>query len=359
MINSVKKFKKRGAFVRIAAVLICVSAMMTVFSSCAGKAYEYDLAEYIVPGDYSVIEITPEAVHKRTEEIKNTLLKNNAIVPPAENAVSISGRVLKKGDVAVVSYQCYLESEVGKETAVPLMEDKECHIVLGNGKYFEEIENALTGYNMGAKAPINVPVTVPTDFSLGILKGKSVVFVITVNSAYELKLPVYNDEFIASVTHYSTVTEYEKALHVQVREQLVWEALLEKTKVTTYPMDEVSDHTLDFIEQYTSYATSAGVTLEQYVARKFFMDLADFHLKADEYAKRLTKEEMLVYQIARLNGLELTDEEYEAGAVKYAAIYRLSGRNELVSVYGETIVRYTVLKDKVLSFVYSQSASNG
>jgi hypothetical protein len=92
---------------------------------------------------------------------------------------------------------------------------------------------------------------------------------------------LYDDVFIERVTRYSTVEEYETAMREQARFQLVWEALIEATEVISFPKDAPDAHRLDFLEYYTNLSNAAGLHLDQYVERKFFIDLKNFHLKAD------------------------------------------------------------------------------
>lgn len=336
----------RKVLARIAAVLTVAVLSVSVLSSCSKEPYEdYDLRDHILIGAYSEITVTDSELEAKIEEYRDTLLSSKKII------TKITDRRLVKGDVAVIDYVC---KQVGAgENDAPLLSDVGCHIVIGEWKYFRELENALRGVYFDK--PFKVSISVPADYSLSKLAGKTVEFTVVLKDAYSMELPEYNDAFISENTEYSTVAEYEQAIYGQVLRDVVWEKLIENSDVLSYPYEEVNERSLDFIEYYKSLANSSSVTLEEYIARKFFIDATQFHLNADEYAKKCVKEEMAVYSIARNNSLELTDAEYNEAALKYAERYGCQSVSELESQYGGAFVKYTILKDKVMKYVTEQS----
>lgn len=336
----------RKVLARLIAVLTVAVLSASVLSSCSKEPYEdYDLRDHILIGAYSEITVTDSELEAKLEEYRAALLNSKV------TTTRITDRRLIKGDVAVVDYVC---KQVGAaDGEAPLLSDVDCNIVIGEWKYFRELENALRGAYFDK--PFKVNVSVPADHSLPKLAGKNVEFTVVLKDAYSMKLPEYNDAFISENTEYSTVAEYEQAIYGQVLQDVVWEKLIESSDVLSYPHNEVNECSLDFIEYYTALANSSSVTLEEYVARKFFIDATQFHLKADEYAKKLVKEKMAVYSIARNNSLELTDAEYNEAALKYAEKYGYRNVSELEGQYGAAFVKYTVLKDKVMKYVTEQS----
>ena len=185
------------------------------------------------------------------------------------------------------------------------------------------------------------------------MAGQKVIYNMSVEAIYEYQYAVYDDAFVATVSPCKTVAEYETMLYRQVRDDLVWKQYVATAKVLEYPASEVNEYTLDFIEYYNSSASGAGITLEEYVANKFFMELETFHLQADVYAKNHVKEELVLYQAARVLGLGLSDSEYAAGAAEYAAMYGYASAAELESTYGSNFVHYSVLRDKVSAHLAS------
>ena len=71
-----------------------------------------------------------------------------------------------------------------------------------------------------------------------------------------------------------------------------------------------------------------------------------------------TKEELMVYSISRQNGLELTDDEYQAQAMEYAKNYGYTSVSDFESIYGTNFIKYSILKDNVMRYVTYRSLSN-
>ena len=113
----------------------------------------------------------------------------------------------------------------------------------------------------------------------------------------------------------------------------------------------VGTYITSFIKYHTEKAEELKITLEEYAAKKFFVSITDFHLKADAYAKELVKKEMVLYSVARKNNLLLTDDEYTSGAMVYVNQYGLESVSQLESRFGTVYVHQTVLMDKVLVYL--------
>jgi FKBP-type peptidyl-prolyl cis-trans isomerase (trigger factor) len=167
-------------------------------------------------------------------------------------------------------------------------------------------------------------------------------------------LPEYNDAFVKTVSECENVAEYEQYLYEKMKEELVFNALLEKSTVKHYPVTEVQAYTTSFVKYHTEKADELKISLEEYAAKKFFVSITDFHLKSDAYAKELVKKEMLLYSIARKHKLELTDTEYTVGAMVYVRQYQLRSVSQLEGRFGSAYVRQTVLMDKVLAYLVDQ-----
>ena len=343
---------------RLTAVMALIAILSFTLLSCSNTPYDYELDEYIQIGDYTKIKIDEDKVDERAEKLKQELIFANS----SKAKEQLFGRALREGDIAIVTYRCYTEDSlimpVGETNLPdPVLEDTNCEIILGRGKYLPAFESGILNAGV-SNQELEWHITIPEDFGIEELRGKNVVFFVTVNSAYEMVKPVYDNVFIQNVTRYSTVEEYETALREQARFQLIWEELIAQTVVTSFPKDAPDEHRLDFLEYYTNLSNAAGLPLEQYVERKFFLDLKNFHLKADEYAKEYTKEEMMVYSIARQNGLELTDDEYQARAAQYAKDYGYDTVSDFESDYGKNFIQYSIMKDSVMRYVTYNSLSS-
>jgi hypothetical protein len=67
---------------------------------------------------------------------------------------------------------------------------------------------------------------------------------------------------------------------------------------------------------------------------------------------------MMVYSIARKNGLELTDDEYQTRATEYAVEYGYDSLSDFEVDYGKSFIQYSILKDSVMRYVTYNSLSS-
>lgn len=340
--------------IRLTALIMLIAISALTLSSCSGTPYDYELEEHITVADYTQIVIDEEKITELVEKYKDDLIAAHSI----KSDTPILDRPLQKGDIAVVTYNCYVNSgfTTNEEPSTPpVLQDEECEIVLGRGKYPEDLEKALM--NKDVPSSHIFPVSIPSNFGLSKLAGNNTTFYVSIITAYELVKPEYSDEFVAQHTGYSTMEEYEAALRIEARYQLIWDALLEQSEMITYPQKELSEHKRDFIEYYTTQATASSLTLEQYVERKFFIELTEFSQKAADYSKKLTKEEVLVYHLARQYELEPTDEEYLEKATAYAQKHGYSSLSDYESIFGKNLIKYSIMLDTVKQYVAQRSPS--
>ena len=328
-------------------VSLIMGAMMMAFLlvSCSKKPYDYKLSDYIaVPGDLTAITVTHEEIISAMDVQIQKLRENNS------KQVEVTDRAIASGDTVKLSISCYKTDE--KKTALPDISDSDCTLVVGDGKYPADLEKSLIGKEIGKQ--YSVKVTLPSTFSANDLAGKQIFYDVEIKAIYTAVLPEYNIELIKKASSFESVEEYEKYLYERMKEEIIFDKLLAQSTVSASPIDEVQSYTTSFTKYYTERADELKLTLEQYVAKKFFINMTDFHLKADAYAKSLVKEEMLLYTLARRYKLELTDDEYTEGAQKYAKEYGLESVSKLEAKFGTVYVEQTVLMDKVLAYLSEQ-----
>ncbi len=330
--------------IRIVSFLLCTVFMFGILASCSKKPYDYDLSEYItVPEDLSSVTVTHEEILSAVNEKIQTVRKNKATL----NNVTARGAIT--GDLVKIGFKCYKTDE--KKTEITELNDSDCLLILGEGKYPSELEASIMKKKVGEF--YSVRITLPETFTACELAGKQIIYEVEIKELQAFVLPEYNDDFVKEISTCQSIEEYEQYLYERMKEELIFDKLLLMCGVRYYPTSEVQSYTSSFVKYYTEKAEELKITLEQYVAKKFFVNMTDFHLKADAYAKELVKEEMLLYSLARRYGLSLTDAEYNVGAQRYAAEYGLVSVSKLEAKFGTVYVRQSVLMDKTLEHIAS------
>lgn len=331
--------------------VIMLLSVLTVLSSCTKKPYEYDLDKYItLPEKWEHYSVSDSDIERRASENIETVRKNSIIESVLTDRSSVSG------DRIALSLVCYPAATYGTKdsTQITDLTDSDCSLIIGNGKYPTELEKALVGLHANDKATVRL--TLPENFTLKSLAGTAVVYEVTVKEVYQLQLPLYNDAFVRSVSACNNIDEYEKEMHKRAEQELLWEKIVGESIVISYPEAEIRNYTNSFITHYTSLAGARNETLETYVARKYFTELTDFHLQADAHAKKIVKEELVLYKFVRKFELEINASEYQTGAERYAKEYGLRSVAALEGKYGTAFVRQSVQSDKVLEFIVSEIA---
>lgn len=334
------------------AISLIMGAIIMAFTlvSCSKEPYDYELKDYItVPEDLSTVTVTHDEVLAAVNQQIESVLKNKATYE------TVTQRGAMPGDIVKLSFSCYKTDD--KKTALPEISDSDCTLILGENKYPAELENQLI--RRVPDESFSVTVTLPEKFTASDLAGKKIIYEVQIKQIQAAVIPEYNDEFVKSISSFQTTLEYEQYLYERMKEEIIFDKLLNASNVKLYPVDEVQSYTSSFTKYYTEKADELKITLEQYAAKKFFINMTDFHLKSDAYAKELVKEEMLLYTLARRYDIELTDEEYTEGAQKYVAEYGLSSVSKLEAKFGTVYVQQTVLMDKVLAYLSERIEVSG
>ena len=339
--------KKRS--VKALCAVLCAIMLLFSLVACSEEPYDYKLENYVKVSEHwkDIVVSEEEIIARRNKHLSETL-KNTARVE------EILGRGAEYGDRVTVSFTFYVYDHAkGAYVEDATFSDKNCLIELGSRKYPAELEMALRGTRKDQ--PFDVTLMLPLDFKYTSLQGKPVKYSGSVISVSDLVYGTLTDEIVRSVSECNTVEEYEQMLYVEAEKELYYEKLVGLASVDAYPEKEVDKYTSDYVNYYSDLATKEGVTLEQYVAKKYFTELRDFHVQADSYAKSLVKSEMLLYYMARKYGITLSDAEYNERAYKYALQYGLENVAQLEGKFGSYITKQTVLMDKVQEFVVAEA----
>jgi FKBP-type peptidyl-prolyl cis-trans isomerase (trigger factor) len=76
-------------------------------------------------------------------------------------------------------------------------------------------------------------------------------------------------------------------------------------------------------------------------------------LEAEKAADGAVKERLIVTEIARIEGLELTDKEYTEGAQKYADQYQYESLEAFEAENDKERISNSLLQEKVIEFIYA------
>ncbi len=319
-------------------LILCLCAgMIMLFAGCGeepgtevesekSSAYSaYDLKEYVKLPDYHAYDIEAPVPEKVTEEemevgIEKDLYDYGIVYQTSKG-------IARKGDTVTISY----EGQLADGTKTEGMSSEEYSLTLGEGNMIEGFEEGLYGAKVGETTTVKAKFPDPyaQDRSLS---GKDVVFKVKILNKKYVKLPELTDELIQEAhqgyyegveDYLAGVKKYYEDLHAQEAKEAVMDEIfsriVEETEVLQYPEAEVNVKTSYYIMQNTEYASENQYTWEEYLKDGLQMTEEEFEASATAYAEDAVKHEMVVYAIAEQEGLEITEEEYEAGKASFLA----------------------------------------
>lgn len=269
-------------------------------------------------------------------------------------------RAAKEGDTVNINY-------VGKIDGVAFeggTDDSEAgtDLALGSGQFIDGFEEGLVGAVAGEVRDLNL--TFPEDYGKTELAGQKAVFTVTVNEVKESVVPELTDEFAKEHLTHDTVAEYVTALYAVRNEESFYnqisEHLMDSCVVENYPAEVIAAEKQSMIDYYTSYAeymgSMFGMDAESTLLMMFgFESMEMFDQYCEEYAYNVVKNMLVLTEIALVEKLELTEEEYQKRAALYASSYEYEDVTSFETDYGKEAVYEAVMMDFVMDYIISQS----
>lgn len=318
-----------------------------------GEDLEYKLAVELMPDiddfDLSEVELERPVVPVSDEEIDKSmerLAANNKKYEAAE------GCAAEDQDQILMDFKGTVE---GKEFPGSSMEGFE--LVLGQGGFLPGFEGQLIGVQAGEKKQITV--TMPEDFGNEDLKGKEVVFDVTVKEVRKAVLVEINDD-LAKASGFEDLA----ALRIGIQEQLDREyGRLTRASLKRALLDKLADEVkfelpktmvdgeFDTIWKQISEAKEKG-SLEDSDKDKSDEELKENYLAIAERRVRLG---IFLAEVGRKNNITVTQDDLNRAMHIEAA--RFPGQEAAVLEYfqkndsAKNELQAPIFEDKVVDFI--------
>ncbi len=343
---------------RLLSLTLSAMFILMTFASCntgdiLNSHYQYDLADYITLPEYKGLDAKADAAVVTDEEVELMILstrsyhaKKRVIDAPAA-----------RGHYVTVHYDGTVNGESFGGSSAENLE-----FMLGAESTFKEIESALIGLKAGDS--VTVSLTLPAEYDEDpAVAGMIARFEVHLHEVKEQVLPEYSEDFVRAYLGYKSIAEFEESIRADMLEKKTkaqrnailsqtWNAILENTEVKSYPEKEYNEYYGEMVDVNKAYAEASGVNFGVYVQINYQKTEEEFYQYADEMVKDLIKEEMVVYAIARAEGIELTDDEYTRRATEYATeLYDYESLKDFEEDYDINVIRQAILADIVRDFV--------
>lgn len=315
-------------------------------SGSAGETDAYVAKSSVTLGKYKGISVTV----KKAEVTDADLEKQITQILSSKPQFAEVNRAAKEGDTVNIDYTGLLDGKAFDGGTA-----KGFDLELGSHSFIDGFEDGLVGVKKGDHKDLNL--TFPANYTNKDLAGKAVVFKVTVNTVKEKTVPVLNDAFVAKeYPEQGTVVEFRKELKRQMlesqqrqidnqRDSDIISAIIGDSKVAA-STDDVEKEYENQLQNYTSQASSYGMDLAG-MAQIYGTDEAGLKKQIKEMAKEITKQDLVLKEIAKEEKITVSDEDREALAKDNGA----SDAADLIKKYGQEMVDNVALYQKVLKFL--------
>lgn len=362
---------------RTIAVLLTLVMVLVLLTGC-GAEYKIDISpydsfnydEYVTLPDYSGYTYTMDEVEVTDDDVDYEI---NARLAEASTEVEVTEGQVGEGDTIKINYVGTLEDG----TTLDGMNAENQTLSLGSGSYIDGFETGLYGHEIGETVTLNLNFPDPYQNNPD-LSGKGVVFEVTILSKTETQQAELNEEFISSNSEGAAKTEEEyrdfirTTLEETAEEQAIYNAksdiyqqILDNSEVLQYPEDEIERQLQIGMEQYQSYATSSGMTWEDFVT-SYFGDEETFTTQLKSYVESQVGSKLIIYALCKKENIKVSDQEYTDQINEYLEGFGVSSAEEFETYYGTTVEEYmqmyevptNMYLDKVLDVLFERLKAN-
>ena len=345
-----------------AGVLILLTVMISGCSKNEGSAGDGDKAsgkggsQYVTLGEYKNLPVTLTDTSVTDEELEEAI---HEALSSKMTTEKVTDRPVEDGDTVNIDYE-------GKKDGVPFDGGtaQGYNLTIGSGTFIPGFEDGLVGAKVGETRDVNV--TFPDDYMNNPdLSGKPAVFTVTVNSIGHYVVPEMTDEFIEAKTEgqFHSLDEVRQFLKEQTEasltayaesnmySQLLGQAVANATLKKDIPADFLEEKKDSMIRTAKSNAEAYGKSYEDYLRDYLQMDEATFEETIKISAESIAKQNLVISAIAEVEGITVSDEEYDKEVADMIAEYGFASEDDLLESMTKQDIKDAILLDKVQAFL--------
>lgn len=272
--------------------------------------------------DYKGIEVE-KVVNPVTDEDINKQL--DALREKNVTVETVDDRAAENGDDVVIDFEGFKDDvafEGGKAEDFTLS--------LGSGQFIPGFEDQIVGHNAGEDFDINV--TFPDEYQVKELAGAPAVFKIKLKSISKKVMPELDDDMVKDSTEFDTVDEYKADIKKKLEEAnekhadseveaKIFDKVIENM-TAEIPQVMFDNRVNEMIGELEQRLAPQGISLDLYM--QYTGQTIDTVKKAyAEQAEKQVKLRLALEKIAKLENIEVTEDELKAEFDKLAEAYKL------------------------------------
>ena len=291
--------------------------------------------------DYKGIEVEKNVKTISDEDVDNQL---KSMQERNGRLITVEDRAVENGDTVVIDFEGFMDGKAfdgGKEDGFSLK--------IGSGQFIPGFEEQIIGKTTGEDFTINV--TFPENYQMEELAGKPAEFRIKLHEIKTTELPDLDDDFAKDTSEFDTIDELKADLKKKLEdnaaknadaaaENAVYDAVIAKMNADIPQV--MFDHKIDeMVRDFEMRLSQQGLDLPMYLSFTG-MDEAAFRDTFKDQAEKTVKLRLALEQIAKLEGIEVTDEQVMEELKKMAENYKLP-LNQLMSVVSPATLKTDML----------------
>lgn len=276
-----------------------------VFTAKVAVKPEFEL------GQYKGVKVK-KVIHKTTEKEINAEIER--VRERNARLINVEDRAIEKDDTAVIDFEGFVDGK-----AFDGGKGENYELKIGSGQFIPGFEDQLIGKNIGED--VTVSVKFPEDYHSEDLKGKDAEFKVKIHAIKKQELPELDDEFAKDVSEFDTFEEYKadvtkklkesnKNRSKQEYENKVLEAVAEGTEIDI-PQAMIDANVDGSIRDFAMQMQYQGIDMGQYM-KMTGMTMDALRAQFLPEAEKKVKMSLILEKVAKVEGLEVTDEEVEA-----------------------------------------------
>ena len=266
------------------------------------------------------------------------------LIDRATRLVSVE-RPLAMGDTAVIDFE-------GFDNGTPFEGGKgeNYSLELGSGSFVPGFEEQLVGLKAGDEKDLDI--TFPEDY-VPELADKPVVFKVKVKEAKESQVPEVDDEFAKDVSEFETLAALKADLgeKLKARRELQAEQDFQNgvmEQLVAHMECEIPDamvriQTDRIMDDYAMRMRSQGLSMEDYM-KVMGMNEQVMRASVQPAALRQVQAELALEAVAKLENIEVSQEELDAEIQRLAGVYGMEADQVKAAVPEVDLVRDLRLK---------------
>lgn len=302
-------------------------------------------------GEYKNLKIKKEKVKVTDEEIDNQIEHMRSHM--ADIVVKDNGEIVN-GDTAVINFEGKVDGKV-----VDGATGENYPLEIGSHSFIPGFEEGLVGLKKGDVKELNLKF--PENY-VEDLKGKDVVFTVTVNEIKTKVLPEINEDFFKDLGYEDVKTLDE--LKNKVKEELTHEKEhQEEEKFMDQVLEtavknmniELNEEIVDeeihrMINQYAEQLKMYGMDINEYF-KMTGMNEETLHVQMNPEAEKRVKYRYLLEAVAEKEDIKFTEKEIEKGAEDLATKYGIT-KEQLIESFGSMdVVEYDMKMQKAIEIL--------